>query len=169
MKASDYIESTQNYLDYLKEHIENVRRAFQELSEACDGKDFWVADDFAWHTIRGEVINHDLSKLTKNEFIQYRDFFYPVCESDKVNSDFGNAWENHKSMNPHHHESIRNDFDIVHMVIDWTAMSYKFGGSPLAYFRKEKHKMNLTDDQFKYTEKLLGHLEDHRAKNNGNT
>jgi len=58
MKGQDYINKTREYLDYLEEHLENVRRAFCELSEKCDGM-WWVGDDMSWHTIRGEVEWHE--------------------------------------------------------------------------------------------------------------
>ena len=53
MKGQDYIDKSREYLDYLEEHLENVRQAFIELSNACDGKMMWVGDDFAWHTLCG--------------------------------------------------------------------------------------------------------------------
>ena len=103
MKGEDYIQSTRKYLDYLQEHLANVSKAFSELSEACDGKEHWVGDDCAWHTLHNEVVHHDLSKFTKEEFIQYRDNFFPVNDTDKKNSSFELAWENHKQENHHHH------------------------------------------------------------------
>ena len=83
MRGHDYIDSTRDYLDYLEEHLNNVAKAFNELSKACAGKECWVSDDFEWRTFKNEVEKHDLSKFGKNEFVQYRDNFFPVCEEDK--------------------------------------------------------------------------------------
>ena len=130
MKGEDYIESTRKYLDYLQEHLANVSKAFSELSEACDGKEHWVGDDCAWHTLHNEVVRHDISKFSKEEFVQYRDHFFAVNDFDKENSCFGAAWENHKKENHHHHETAKNYNDLVHMVVDWVAMSYKFKDNP---------------------------------------
>lgn len=145
MKGQDYIDSTRKYLAYLEEHLENVRLAFDEITRACDGM-WWVGDDMSWHSLRAEVENHDLSKFTAAEFTQYRDFFYPVCEEDKKNCGMDAAWENHKRMNHHHHETAAQYSDMVHMVIDWTAMSYKFGGTAQSYFEKNSDKIVIAED-----------------------
>jgi hypothetical protein len=42
MKGQDYIDKTREYLNYLEEHLENVRRAFCELSDICVGMHWWV-------------------------------------------------------------------------------------------------------------------------------
>lgn len=142
MKAQDYIDSTRAYLNYLEEHIENVRKAFEELSNACDGM-YWVGDDFTWHCIRSDVMNHDLSKFSKEEFVQYRDKFFSVNGQEPNPDDFKAAWENHKQQNHHHHETAYTVVDVVHMVIDWTAMGYKFGDTAESYYLKNKDNMNL--------------------------
>lgn len=157
MKADEYIQKTREYLDYLEEHIENVRRAFCELSEKCQGM-FWVSDDYQWHTLRAEVMHHDLSKLSRHEFVQYRDSFYPVRNSDKINSRMEDAWEHHKKKNPHHHETMRNFSDVVHMVIDWTAMGYKFGDTAQEYYEANKEKINLSKDHEKFMYEIFEKL-----------
>ena len=78
------------------------------------------------------------AKLSKQEFCQYRDFFYPVKDSDKENSDFALAWENHKQENHHHHETAKDYNDLVHMIVDWIAMSYKFKDDPRKFYEKTK-------------------------------
>ena len=35
MDAQDYIDKTREYLDYVEEHIENVRLSFIELVDKC--------------------------------------------------------------------------------------------------------------------------------------
>lgn len=152
MKGQDYIDKTREYLDYVEEHLDNVKKAFNELSKICDGM-WWVGDDFTWHTLRGQVICHDLSKLSKEELVQYRDSFYPVTEPDKTDSGMDDAWENHKLKNSHHHESLETLIDVVHMVIDWTAMGYKFGDTAQQYYESNKDKIVLNKDceVFMYT------------------
>lgn len=162
MAGQDYIEKTRQYLDYLEEHLENVRLAFIELSNACDGM-MWVGDDCAWHGLRQEVICHDLSKFTKHEFTQYRDSFFPVSDTDKENSEFDLAWEHHKAENHHHHETAENFMDIVHMVVDWTAMGYKFGDTPRDYYERNKDKISLSDDHRDFMLEIFDKLEAYRA------
>lgn len=144
MEANRYIQSSRDYLDYLEEHIENVRKAFIELSGKCSGM-AWGGDDMTWHTIRQQVCFHDISKLTKEEFVQYRDSFYPVKEGDKEKSGFDAAWENHKKLNHHHHETAANYLDIIHMVIDWTAMGYKFGDTAQEYYEANKDRIVIKE------------------------
>ena len=167
MKGQDYIDSTRAYLDYIEEHLAFVAKAFSELSEACDGKEHWVGDDCAWHTLHHEVTNHDLSKLSKSELVQYRDNFFPICDEDKVNSCFAEAWENHKQNNHHHHETAINYNDLVHMVVDWVAMSYKFKDHPRSFYEKTKPSMgdNITNEFHEFISKQFDHLELYRNQN----
>ena len=122
---------------------------------------FWVGDDFTWHTLRGQVIHHDLSKFSRQELVQYRDSFYPVTASDKVNSRMEEAWEHHKRKNSHHHESIENYIDVVHMVIDWTAMGYKFGDTAQQYYENNKNKIKLSDDHKKFMYEIFDRIDSH--------
>ena len=153
MRGHDYIDKSREYLDYIEEHLDNVAAAFNELSEACNGKEAWVGDDFSWWSVKAEVEGHDLSKFTKEEFVQYRDNFFPVSESDK-------------EKNHHHHETAANYIDLIHMVIDWMAMSYKFGDSPRGFYLKTKPEMKLDDDQHAFVGRLFDHLESYRARGN---
>ena len=165
MNGQDYIDATRKYLDYLEEHLDNVAKAFSELSEACNGKEQWVGDDFTWWAFKAEVEAHDLSKFGKEEFVQYRDNFFSVCDEDQLNSGFDLAWGNHKEKNHHHHESAEHYMDIVHMVIDWMAMSYKFGGNPRDFYKKTKPRMDIEVKYHDYIDKLFFYLEEYRAIN----
>lgn len=166
MKGFDYIRATRNYCDYLEEHLTNVSKAFTELTQACDGKEHWVADDFTWHTIREDVRLHDISKFSPQEFVQYRNHFFPTTSKDKESSGFSEAWENHKRENHHHHETCEDRLDVVHMLIDWMAMSYKFGDTPREYYEKitNSGELEISHDHRVYMEQLLRHLDNHRAK-----
>lgn len=163
MKGQDYIDKSRQYLDYLEEHLKNVQRAFTEVSDACDGMQ-WVGDDYSWHTLRSEIIAHDLSKFSKEEFVQYRDSFFPVNDEDKKFSGFDAAWQNHKEKNPHHHETAQNYHDLVHMVIDWTAMGYKFGGTAKSYYEANKEKVKLSAEHETFIYEIFDRIENHRAR-----
>lgn len=163
MKGQDYIDATRKYLDYVEEHLENVRLAFDEVSRACDGM-WWVGDDCSWHNLRAEVECHDLSKFSTEEFTQYRDWFYPVCEEDKKNCGMAAAWENHKQTNHHHHETATTYCDMVHMVIDWTAMGYKFGDTAQSYYEKNAYKIKLTETMRRDMYEIFERLATYRAK-----
>lgn len=163
MKGQDYIDRTRDYLNYIEEHLENVRKAFIELSEACEGMS-WVGDDCAWHSLRAEVMSHDLSKFTKEEFAQYRDSFFPVNDSDKACSCFDVAWENHKRNNHHHHETATNYLDVIHMVIDWTAMGYKFGDDAQSYFEENKERISISEEHEQFMYEVFNKIEAYRKK-----
>lgn len=160
MKGQDYIDKTREYLDYLEEHLQNVAKAFQEISSACDGM-VWVGDDYTWHTLRHEVMMHDISKFSAEEFTQYRSKFCPI--DGEVEHDFDNAWKHHQLKNTHHWQSIRRDkkypgiteMDLVHMVIDWTAMGYKFGDTAEAYYRANADTISLTEDEIAFIEEMF--------------
>lgn len=166
MKAYAYIKASREYLDYIEEHLINVAKAFSELSDACDGKEHWVGDDYSWHTILHDVTQHDLSKLSKEEFVQYRDYFFPVNSSDKENSGFDLAWENHKQENHHHHETASGYHDLVHMIVDWISMSYKFKDDPRKFYEKTKPSMgeNITPEFHEFISRQFDHLESYRGK-----
>jgi len=148
MKGQEYIDSTRLYLDYVEKHLENVRRAFCELSDVCDGM-WWVCDDYSWHSLRAEVECHDTSKFSRDEFVQYRDTFYPVSKEDRENSGMKEAWEHHKALNHHHHESLKSSIDVIHMIIDWTAMGYEFGGTAQEYYEENSDKIKLSPEHKK--------------------
>lgn len=150
MIGQDYIDKYREYLDYLEEHIENVRRAFCELSEICEGM-WWVGDDMAWHKLRMDIEHHDLSKFSQAEFIPYVSKFFPTDHElmEWPDNGFDKAWEHHKKNNTHHHESVRDNLDIVHMIIDWTAMGYKFGDTAQEYYEKNQHRISLSENHIK--------------------
>lgn len=161
MQGQDYIDKTRLYLDYLEEHLNNVARAFADLSDACDGM-YWVGDDFAWHTLRQEVESHDLSKFSAQEFVSYRMNFFPVNDEEKEQSNFSEALEHHREHNHHHWETSKNYFDFIHMLVDWQAMTYKFGGSIREYYEKNKSRItvnpNFHDDMYEIFNRLEKYL-----------
>lgn len=144
MRGQDYILASREYLDYLERHLENVRIAFENVSNFCDGMS-WVGDDNTWHTIRVQVMNHDLSKFSKEEFTQYRDSFYGVPGDIEDETEFDKAWEHHKKSNHHHWETVENEIDVIHMIIVWTAMSYEFGDSAQKYYESHKDEIKIDD------------------------
>ena len=151
MKALEQIKKTCEYLDYLEEHINNVRRAWLEIQDKCRSMRF-IWDDFVYHRLGMEVESHDISKLSEQEFVQYRKAFYPADGEAKY--DMIEAWEHHKKYNPHHWETWTTlpeydpyewEINCAHMVIDWMAMGYKFGDTAREYYEKNRDKIILPD------------------------
>ncbi|MDL1971251.1 MAG: DUF5662 family protein [Candidatus Desulfofervidaceae bacterium] len=129
-------------MDYLEEHIDNVRKAFLEVSESYAG--LYGLDYHSWLELKDAVCSHDISKFSQYEFTQYRKHFFPI-EGEEP-EDFQKALEHHKANNTHHHETIKNEIDCLHMIINWTAMGYKFGNTSQEYYEKNKKRINLSQD-----------------------
>jgi len=144
MEGFKYVQRFREYIDYLEEHLENIRKAFNELSKKCEGM-WWVKEDVAWHTLRQQVCYHDISKFSKEEFVEYQRAFFPVGEKENLTK----AWEHHKKNNTHYHESLKDDLDVIHMVIDWTAMGYKFGDTAQEYYERNKKNIVIDTDKKK--------------------
>jgi len=168
MEALKLIRKTREYLDYIEEHVLNIQNAWSEIQVKCRDMRF-VYDDFVYNWISMEVQRHDVSKLSPEEFVQYRRQFYPANDREK-GCGFDEAWENHKYCNPHHwetwtKETYTNPYEwevhCVHMVIDWTAMGYKFGDTAQKYYEANKDKINLPN----YAENFIYEIFE-RIKNN---
>jgi len=145
------LERLRFYLDYIEEHYNNVITAWKLIQEKCSDLDF-IKDARLRKRIDDEVKDHDLSKLSAQELVQYQEKFYPT-EAEKtkkgVRPRFKEAFAHHKKENLHHVEAWRDaDFKdprewvvhCVHMIADWHAMGTKFGDDAFQFFRKTKPK-----------------------------
>ena len=142
-----------------------MERAFLEISEACKDMPIFKDQDL-FKMLKEEVENHDLSKLGAQEFVQYRNHFFPVYYDDKDSSDFTSAWEHHKAHNRHHHESITNKLDLIHMVIDWTAAGYKFGNTAQEYYEKNKNNIHLKEKEIAFIYTIFGRIKKYNKEKN---
>ena len=173
MQALETIAKTREYLDYVERHINNVARAWEEVMAAMERGSYPISyDDFRYNGLREEVARHDMSKLSADEFVQYRRCFYPTAaEKEKdPRPPLGDAWEHHKKENAHHWENwtaadkkVSSPYDLeihcTHMVIDWLAMSYEFGDTPRSYYEKNREKIELPEWAVKYITELFTDLE----------
>lgn len=164
MKALDLIYATRKYLDYIENHILNVEKAWKEITEKCKDMRF-VYDDFYWGSIDHQIKNHDVSKLSEQEFVQYRKAFYPTNEEPKY--DCKEAWQHHYENNSHHWENWtkkeynnpwEEEMDIVHMIVDWTAMGYNFGDTAQEYFEKNKDKIKIPEIHERFMYEIFNRL-----------
>lgn len=162
------IQKFREYLDYIEEHYDNVQKAWVLIQERCKGGDFkFLYDDFYFNTIDTNIKEHDMSKLSKEEFTQYRRSFYP-CDYE-VNPDkysFDKAWEHHKSMNQHHWEHWtresricnHKEIALVENICDWVAMGFKFGDTAKDYYEKNKANIDLPDWAEKYMYEIFDRI-----------
>lgn len=170
-KFEQTLSKTREYLDYIERHYNNVQKAFKEFTRRTCHKRFCEKyNDFSFETklydgwqyegLRIMIEEHDLSKLSKEEFIQYRDNFYPISEEVKQQNknDFDMAWEHHKEENKHHWQSrvnlphnnscsgFYNTYLAIENAMDWIAMAYEFNETPLnKYYLNNKDKMQLSE------------------------
>ena len=144
-------EKIREYCDYIDEHVRNVCRAWKILNEKCSNMRF-IYDDFVWGTIQQMIEEHDLSKVSQEEFIQYQRNFYPIGEKD--DSGFDAAWKHHLEHNKHHWQSWADkvffhpyeaECHCVCMICDWMAMGMKFNDTAEEYYTKNKDKITLPD------------------------
>ncbi len=151
MDGLKFVKHTREYLDYIEEHLLNVQQAWKNIQTACSDM-FFIRDKSYFQKLNIEIINHDLSKFSEHEFTQYRQHFYPIGNEDR---NMQEAWEHHISKNTHHWENwtklmefgnYNYTVDLVHMVVDWVAMSYKFKNPPQQYYEQNKDTIILPKD-----------------------
>lgn len=145
------IQKFREYLDYVERHYDNVQKAWKVLQEQCGDMRF-IYDDYVFNCIDSNVKNHDLSKLSQEEFTQYRQFFYPTSSEEKNKDLMKVAWNNHLQKNPHHWQhwtskSYGNPYEseiyFIENIIDWMAMGYEFGDTAKDYYEKNKAEIIL--------------------------
>ena len=155
-----------NYKNYIKEHQENVRKAFEEIKENPIVYQRYSGEilDALW----GRVLIHDKSKYSEEEFVPYRKNFYPINAEEKEENkpDFDKAWEHHWKNNSHHWQYRKNKtsfdknnkeevLDVLENILDWIAMGYKFNDRPYQYYENNKNNITLCEDERKYLEDLI--------------
>jgi hypothetical protein len=169
MKALEKIHQIREYCDYLETHILNIEKAWKFIQKALK-YDNIIYDDFLRDQTDCWVREHDLSKLSNEEFLAYVDYFhspygknYDIWDDGgegqqkhkEIKETFDKAWKHHYTNNMHHPESwkIRTDerFPNEHachlmcMLVDWTAMSYAFNDTAESYYLKNKDEIDLPE------------------------
>lgn len=148
---NEIIIKQDEYLDYINQHIKNVYKAFEIYDEVIR-----TVLEYDSYDLCRRVINHDASKYSSEEFNAYRRKFYPTSteiNKDKIEEEFDLAWKHHYKLNDHHPEhwilngvpTDMSDISIAEMILDWTAMSYNFGGTVYGYFSTKFNKNKLTE------------------------
>ncbi len=127
------------YREYLKEHIENVGKAYEWLCENLPGMIYPFVNRAV---MDAQIASHDFSKLLPTEYNPYYDYFYGNKKTKEIKDKFNYAWLNHIHTNPHHwqHWVLINDDPeegtialdmpycyIIEMICDWWSFSWKSG------------------------------------------
>lgn len=147
------IQKFREYLDYVERHYDNVQKAWKEVQDKCSDMRF-IHDDYVFGCIDRHVKCHDLSKLSQEEFTQYRQFFYPTKGEVKDKELMNQGWQNHLLKNDHHWQTwttkdyfspYAQEIYLVENIIDWMAMGYEFGDTAKDYYEKNKESIKLPD------------------------
>lgn len=142
-----------NYNQYLKTHLESVKKAFEWIKENIP-EVFKNEDETKRVSI--QIENHDASKFTFEEYEAYNDFFYgSAVPEPEVRQAFNEAWLHHIHTNPHHWQhwilinddpelgemllKIPNNY-LIEMICDWWSFSWAKGDLYLIFDWYEEHK-----------------------------
>lgn len=149
----ELLKQTQAYLDYIKKHYACVQEAWALIKEKCSDMDF-MKDPGAVQALDREILAHDVSKLSAEEFVPYRCQFFPVDveRTERVNCVvqelFRRAWKHHQEHNPHHWQNWTQGADrstqerhCIHMVIDWVGMALQRNVPLPQYYREHKDEI----------------------------
>lgn len=163
-------EKDYEYFDYIVEHKRNLMKAFDLLIKAegycnsCHGGDLALITKEEFKVLRDNILNHDLSKFSSEEFYDYRKQFFPIDEKEKSDANFKDAWEHHYKNNPHHpefHNEKMSKMQMLEMCLDWVAMSLKFKDNPLAYFKEKRKKLEIEFEEkidYEYVLMILANI-----------
>lgn len=156
----------EQYSNYLKDHIANVRKAYQWLLD----KKILLND-----TYRSTINMHDISKWLDSEYMPYTDYFYGDNKNNQVKDAFNYAWLHHIHENEHHwqHWVLINDEDgtqalempeeyIIEMICDWFAFSFKSGNLKelLNWYTQHKNNMMLHPKTRSKVEDILNKIKE---------
>lgn len=147
----EQINKFREYLDYVERHYNNVHKAWKLINDKCSGKGFaWMDDQYIWNIIDLNIKLHDLSKLSAEEFTQYRRNFFPTQYESKDSVQFKRAWEHHKRTNPHHWQNWTKYYPnsieyLIENIVDWVAMGFEFNDTAKAYYEKNSDEIDLPD------------------------
>lgn len=156
------------YNRYLDQHRRNVRRGWEFLVDNLP--DLFSKVDL--HTMKTQILNHDASKNSPEEYDAYDRYFYGNNKSFRVVQDFQKAWLHHIHENPHHwqHWVLVNDEPdegevalempyecIIEMICDWWAFSWQKGDLSEVFSWYDKHQkyIKLAPNTRKIVEDIL--------------
>ena len=168
----DEIYLTTEYNKYLDMHINGVTRAYNWLVEN-------LPDVIKDTSIEYNILHHDASKYSEEEFMPYARYFYGHTKTDKIKKDFDYAWLHHIHNNPHHWQYwlLQNDEDgfvkleipyqyIIEMICDWWAFSFVKGDLTeiFKWYESHKDKIIINDKSRKTLEGILDKIKAKLAK-----
>lgn len=167
-----------SYDQYLDQHRRNVLKGFNWLVDNLP--DFFKGVDT--HAIATQILMHDGSKTSNEEYAAYNEYFYGGNRSFRVVRNFQKAWLHHIHNNPHHwqHWVLINDEPdegevalempyecIIEMICDWWAFSWQKGDLSEIFSWYDKHQkyIKLASNTRRIVEDILWELRDRLGYN----
>lgn len=150
------------YLDYINEHIGNVKLSFSNY-----GNNLANILEIDYDELNQNIEKHDLSKFENPEFSSYKQYFFPEDDEVKDKDIFEIGWLYHQNLNQHHPEFwvSRDDNNtkildmprvyIAEMLLDWAAMGIKFNNTAYSYYKEEGHKKPFSKNTIKAIESVI--------------
>lgn len=151
------------YLDYINEHVKNVRDTFEKY-----GKYLLDVFDYPYDQVAERIKVHDETKFHDSEFYAYRQYYNPRPNCKPRQDLLDRAWEHHYQNNDHHPEYwvvegvitkyIRpmTPAAIAEMFFDWAAMGVKFHSRPDIWYNKDGYKeLPFNEETRAVLEKIL--------------
>lgn len=184
-EGREVLAKEQEYFEYITDHINNVKKMYQDIFVHNIGvlqTDNISRSQFkdAIMSIKEDIMNHDSSKFSDEEFEGYRIKYYPtqreqknmnddILYADSISKNMDKAWKHHIECNNHHpqfwcldqNKEIRTPMDmelgaIIHMICDWEAMSYHFKTDILEWYSNaDQEKSYMTFQTKMYVEDIL--------------
>lgn len=160
------------YKAYIDNHISNIAKAWAKFKYIKNIKSYLesftkpTALKIIYDNMNVQIMSHDASKFSIEEWEPYRMHFHPISEEEKIQSTaaFEDAWEHHYMHNPHHWDywavTGKDNMPLsycIEMWCDWIAVSMTKGGDAYSWFRDQldNNKIELGDKQKEWTETVL--------------
>lgn len=165
------------YDEYLEDHIENVKKAFNWMIDQ-GVLDFLDLNDDEIEKYSKVIYNHDNTKYWADEYEAYDRYFYPDEYEDNPPfsqrvEEYQRAWLEHMHRNPHHwqHWVLINDNGfftvlpmpevyIIEMICDWWSFSWKKGNlyEIFDWIDENSPHILLDDETTRLVEKILNRI-----------
>lgn len=168
MEKTALLEKINEYFDYLAKHKANVVKAWNEMKPTISKIDFLSS----WRIIEEmdlRIYDHDNTRYKEDEFIPYRQHFFPVPGEEANDAEFERAWQLHYRGNKHHWQywvrkdgSFEEGYNVadkicgyLEMICDWQAMGYVKGDNALEYYNANKETIKIDPNWLAFVEEVL--------------
>lgn len=162
---------------YIMEHKRNVSRAYHWLIKNIP-EIFSELNDNESMELQRYIELHDESKILKDEYIAYDNFFYGTKDEvpdEEIKNKFNLAWLLHIHRNPHHWQYwvlIQDDEDtelieiplifIIEMICDWWSFSWRSHNlfEIFEWYAKHRDNMQINPRSRSKIESILNKIRD---------